>query len=165
MPQIDFLAKGLKIKQKSVFDLTELYKLLYRWFELHGYDFQELEYKESIEAGGKHLEIRWIADKKMDDYVKFVIRPSFLVLGLQDVEIETQEGKVKTQKGEVEMRFDCYLEKDYDDKWKTPLMRFLRGVYDKFIIKSRIEGYEGEILEELRSLMDEAKAFLNLHRF
>lgn len=165
MPQIDYIAKALKIKVKSVFDLDELYKLLYRWFETHGYDFQELEYRESIEATGKNLEIRWYAEKKMDDYIKFVIKPSFFVLGLEKVEVEREGEKEATNKGEVELRFDAYLMKDYEDKWKGPFIRFLRSCYDKFIIKSRIEGFEGQLHEELYTLMNEAKAFLNLHRF
>lgn len=165
MPQMDFVAKGIKIKVKSVFDLSELYKLLYRWFETHGYDFQELEYRESLEAGGKSLEIRWYAEKKMDDYIKFVIKPSFFVVGLEKVEIEREGEKESTNKGEVEQRFDAYLLKDYDSKWEGPFLRFLRTVYDKFLIKSRIEGYEGQLHEELYTLLNEAKAFLNLHRF
>ncbi len=165
MPQIDYVAKDLKIKYKSIFDLSELYKLLYRWFELHGYDFQELEYRESLEATGKNLEIRWYAEKKMDDYIKFVIKPTFLVIGLSKVEIEHEGEKELTTKGEVEIRFDAYLIKDYNDKWKGPFLRFLRTCFDNFLIKSRIEGYEGQLHEELYNLMSEAKAFLNLHRF
>lgn len=162
---MDFIAKELKIKLKSVFDLGELYKLLYRWFESHGYDFQELEYRESLEADGKKLEIRWYAEKKIDDYIKFVIKPTFFVIGLEKVEIEREGEKEATNKGEVELKFDSYLLKDYENKWKGPFLRFLRTVFDKFLIKSRIEGYEGQLHEELYTLMSEAKSFLNLHRF
>jgi len=167
MPQIDIIVPNIKIKERSVFSLDELYKMLVRWFELHRYDFQEQEYRdENLGEKGKHLEIKWYAEKKIDDYFKFVIKMEFLVLGLIDVEVEKDGVKAKTNKGEIEIRTKAYMVKDYDKKWEnSPIMRFLREIYDKKMIKSRIEGYEGELYEETRKLLDEVKVFLNLHRF
>jgi len=165
MPQRDYVAQFIKVKQKAVFDLTELYKLMYRWFDLNGYFQQEVEYRDSEEAMGKHLEIKWYTEKKIDDYIKFIIEPSFLVLGLSKIEIEREGIKTATNKGEVEIRFDAYLLKDYDDKWGGPVMRFFREVYDKYIIKKRIEDFEGLLQTELYKLIDEIKAFLNMHKF
>lgn len=165
MSQKDIIASGIKVKQRSVFDLSELYTLLYKWFELYGYDFQEQEYREIDKGGKKNLEIRWYAEKKIDDYMKYVVKVSFMVLGLEGVEVEDDGTKRKSNKGEVEFRFDAYLEKDYEDRWQGGVIKFLREVYDKFIIKGRIEGLEGELNGELYKIIDEIKAFLNMHRF
>ena len=74
MQQRDVIVPSIKIKEKSIFNLDELYKILIRWFELHQYDFQEREYRdEDMGEGKKHLEIKWYAEKKIDDYIKFVI--------------------------------------------------------------------------------------------
>ena len=159
------IASGIKVKQTGVFALDELYLLLYKWFELYGYDFQEQEYRDIEKAGKKNLEIRWYAEKKIDDYIKFVIKVSMMVVGMEDVEIEEEGVKKSTKKGTVEYRFDAYLEKDYENRWEGGVMKFLREVYDKFIIKGRIEALEGELQAELYKLMDEVKAFLNMHRF
>jgi len=166
MVQRDVIASGLKIKQKSVFNLDELYKLMFRWFELYGYDMQELEYRDSIEGNGKHLEIKWRAKKQIDDYLQFVIVTNFLVLGFESIEIDRDGAKVKTDKGEVEINISASLEKDWQDKWaETGYAKVIREIYDKYIIKSRIESLEGELYEEVYKLIDEVKSFLNLHKF
>lgn len=164
MSQKDFIAQAIKVKQRSVFDLSELYLLLYKWFELYGYDFQEQEYRDIEKAGKKNLEIRWYAEKKIDDYIKFVIKISFMVLGLESVEIEAEGVKRKSSKGEVEFRFDAFLLKDYEDYWEKGFIKFIREVYDKYIIKGRIDNLEGELQGELYKFIDEIKAFLNMHR-
>ena len=165
MSQKDFIASAIKVKQAGVFNLNELYLLLYKWFEMYGYDFQEQEYRDIDKGGKKQLEIRWYAEKKIDDYIKFVIKISMMVVGMEDVEVEEEGVKRKTKKGTVEFRFDAFLLKDYEDRWTGGAMKFLREVYDKFIIKGRIESLEGELQQELYKFMDEIKAFLNMHRF
>ena len=165
MPQRDIIASGIKIKQRSVFNLDELYKIMWRWFELYGYDMQELEYRDSLEGGSKHLEIKWRSTKRIDDYIEFAIYTNFLILGLEKVEIEQDGVKTKADKGEVEMNFTAALNKDPEDKWEGGYNRFLRDVYDKYVIKNRIDSLSGELYEELYKLLDEVKAFLNLHRF
>ena len=155
MGQKLFVASGLKISQKSVFNLQELYKMMFRWFELYGYGFSEREYKDSEAGDAKNLEIRWHAEKKKDDYVKFVIDPSFLILGMTKAEIEKDGLKIKTNQGSVEINFTAYMEKDFDEEWKkTPVRKFLREVYDKYVIGDRIEGYAGELTEEVYKLMN-----------
>ena len=167
MGQKQFITSGLKIVQKSVFNLEELYKMMYRWFELRDYKFNEQEYKETDLGGGaKNIEIRWNAFKEKDDYVKFVIDPSFLIVALTKVEIEKEGLKVKTNQGEVEINIRAFLEKDYDNEWnKKPVRKMLREIYDKYVVGARIESYAGELKEDLYSLVNEIKAFLNLHRF
>ena len=167
MPQRDIILPSIKVKEKSIFSLDELYKMLYRWFENHGYTFQEQEYRDEDMGGGKkHIEIKWYAEKKIDDYFKFIIEINFLVVGLEEIEIEREGLKVGTNKGEIEMRIKAYILKDYDARWeKHPISRFLREVYDTKIIRSRISSYENEIYEETYKMIDEIKAFLNLHKF
>lgn len=166
MPQRDIVIPTSKVKERSIFDLDELYKLLHRWFELHRYDLQEREYRDEDTEKGKHIEIKWHADKKIDDYFKYVIIVDFLILGLEDIEIEQEGIKIKTNKGEVEMKFKAYLLKDYNRMWERfPVLRILREFYDRRIITTRIEGYEDEIYEETYKLINEAKAFLNMHKF
>ena len=166
MPQRDIVVPGVKVKDKSIFSLEELYKAIIRWLEFHRYTFQEQEYREEDLGGGKkHLELKWYAEKKIDDYIKFVIEVNFLILGLEKLEAEVRGVREVTNKGELEMNFKAYLLKDYDKKWeRTAFMRFLRETYDKKLIKTRLETYEGELYEETYKLMDEVRAFLNMHR-
>lgn len=162
----DVLFDNYKLKQDSIFDLGELYKSIFRWFDVNGYSFYEKEYNDIDEPGGKHLEIYWYTEKKIDLYVKFVIEVSYLVLNMQKIELEKGGVKIKTNKGSIEFRITAYLMKDYDDKWsKSAMQKKMRYVYDRFIIKKRIDKLEVELVKDVNSLIDELKSFLDIHKF
>ena len=166
MPIRDYFFQDYKLKAESIFDLTELYKLLFRWFELHGYNFYEKEYHDIDEPAGKHLEIFWYTEKEIDTYVKFVIEISYLVLGMQKVEIEKGGVKIKTNKATMEFRISAYLLKDYGDRFsKFPLGKETRFIYDRIIARKRLNKLEIELVKETEQLIDEIKAFIDVHKF
>ncbi len=164
--QRDYLLQDFKLKQDSIFDLTELYKLMFRWFENNGYAFHEKEYQDQDTPGGKQLTVFWVAEKMIDAYIKFVIEVNYLVLGMTKVEIERAGTKVSTNKGSIEFRISAYLLKDYDNKWSsTPFMKRVRKIYDYYLIKERIERLEGDLIIDYQALVDEIRSFLALHKF
>jgi len=167
MTEKEIVAKDLKIKQKSVFDMGELYSVMFNWFGQHNYDFQEKQYLEKKNANGsRDLEIIWIATKKINDYFKFQIEVKFRPVMLTDVEVEIDGKKVGMNKGNNEIIFNAALLKDYEGKWdNNPLKRFMREVYDTYIIRDRIGDYKGELYAEIYELVDEVKAFLNMYKF
>ena len=162
----DYLFKDIKIKQDGVFDLEACYKVLWRWFELNNYTFAEKEYQDIDEPGGKHTEISWYGEKKIDAYVKFVIEITFLILGINKVEIERGGMKVKTSKGSVEMRISSYLLKDDEDAWgKSSMQKTMRLLYDRYIIRNRLQRLENELNNEAGAFIDEIRSFLEMHKF
>lgn len=166
MSQKDYVTGELKVKQKAVFRLDELYKSLTFWLKNYEYILQEKEYFERQETVGKSIMIKWFAEKEINDYIKFVMEIDFLILGVEDIEIEQDGLKSKANKGEIEMKINAYLLKDYEDSWaKNPFMTFLRETYDKFIIRSRIETCEDDLYNETYKFVNEIKAFLELHKF
>ncbi|MBS3151102.1 hypothetical protein J4443_01845 [Candidatus Woesearchaeota archaeon] len=167
MSEKDYIARGIKVRQQAVFDMADLYKIMFRWFSQHNYDFQERQYMQRMSPdGSRHLEIGWQAGRKISDYIKFRIDIKFLVIGLSSVEVDINSMKRKTNKGDAEMRFDAYLELDYEGKWEgNPVTKVLREFYNRWVIKSRIEDYEAELHEELYELIGEIKSLLNLYKF
>ena len=163
--QRDYLLTDFKLKQDSIFDLGELYKIIFRWFENNGYSFHEKMYQDQDMPAGKQLTVFWVGEKMIDAYIKFVIEINFLVIGLSKVEIERGGTKVSTNKGSIEFRISAYLLKDYDDKWSSsPMMKTVRKVYDYYLIKDRIERLEGTIIADYQALIDEIRSFLALHK-
>jgi hypothetical protein len=162
----DTLFDNFKLKATSLFDMTELYKKLFKWFEVYGYDFWEKEFKDIDEPSGKHIEIFWEGRRKIDEYIMFVIEISYLILGMKDVEVEKGGIKLKTQKCALEFRISSYLLMDYDDKWsKTGFHKSIRNVYDKYVARERIDRLENELVGETNSMIEEIKAFMSLHKF
>lgn len=158
--------QNFKLKQDTVFDLTELYKTIFRWFDVSGYSFHEKEYNDIDEPNGKHLEIYWYTEKPIDAYVKYVIEINYLVLGLQKIELEKGGIKINTNKGSIELRISAYLLKDYNNKWSaSPIQAQMRRIYDRFIIRKRLDKLGNDLVKDVNSVIDEIKGFLDIHRF
>ncbi len=161
MVQKEAIVDNIKIAQDSIFAMGELYKLMFKWFEAYGYDFHEDEYNEETKQNAKNVKIYWTAEKKIDAYIKFVIEVGMFALNLSDAEIERGGLKIKSNKANIEFRISAYLSKDYDNKWKN--LHMFHYIYDKVIVQNRIDKYGGELYGEASKLIDEIKAFLNLH--
>jgi hypothetical protein len=161
------IVPSIKIKKKSIFSMDELYKNIKQWFDYEGYgdekkSFMEEKYVERIKGDSKLLEIQWEAQKNETEYITFVIRIGFFVLGLKDAEIEIGGKKMGTQKGEVEMRIKSYIITDKKNKWNS---KFMQKLYEEYIIKDRMEDYKTELYSKTYSLHDEIKNYLEMHQY
>ena len=152
-----------KVKHEGVWHFKDTYKFLFSWFIDNGYIIIEKKYSEKITAKGKEIEIEWYAKKKISDYFRFIIRSRWVILGMTSVEVQQEGRKIPTNKGEIEIKFDAILERDYEHRWENNgFLKFLRGVYNRYIIKGRIDDYEDRIVEEVNELIAQMKAWLVL---
>lgn len=150
-----------KVKYTGIWDFKKIYRFVWDWFTDAGYQITEKGYTEKIKPEGKELEIKWEAKRKISDYFRFVIKANWLILGMTEVEVQKEGAKVKMNKGYVEIKFVAILEKDYEHRWENnAFVKFLRGVYDRYIIKARIDKYEASLLGEVDEVIAQAKSFL-----
>jgi len=160
MSELDKICEG-KVKFDGIFNFSEIYKFVYTLLGDYEYKIEERVYTEKSKPNGKEIEIFWIAKRKISDYFRFRINVNWLILGMSDIEVQKDGVKVKVNKGSLEIKFTAYLEKDYEQRWENnAAVKFLRGLYDRYIIKSRIETYEDKIKEETDEFIAQAKAFL-----
>jgi len=55
------------------------------------------------------------------------------------------------------------LVKDYEDNWdKKPMVKFMRGIYDKYIIRTTIDNYEDVLKSDFKEYISQVKSFLEL---
>jgi hypothetical protein len=150
-----------KIKKSGIFDFKETYQFVYRWLNEEGYNVEEEKYQETVKGDSKDIEIKWTCEKKISDYFKSVIKADWRVLGLKSVEVEKEGKRAKMDDGGFEVKISGVLERDYQNKWdKSPTMRFLRGVYDKYIIEGSLKQYRGKVFGDVEDLSEQIKAFL-----
>jgi len=163
MVELDQLFKS-KVKHNGIFNFKETYRVLYEWLIDQGYDLNEKQYKEVISAGNaKEIEIEWDAVRKVSDYFRFEIKVNWHIIGMTSVEVEIDGVKEKMNKGQFEIEAKCILQKDYEDRWTmNPFYKFLRGLYDRYVIPARIEQYEGKLIGENDEFLAQCKAFLAL---
>lgn len=153
-----------RVKYNGIFSFTDYYKFCYEWLTKEmGLDLSEDAYIEKLNGDAKDVTIEWSCEKLITDYFKVEIKIRYVVIALKDVEITQGNAKVKTNKGDIEMTVIADLIRDYRGKFETnPFRKFLRNVYEKWIIASEIERYKERIIIEADEFIAQAKAYLDL---
>jgi hypothetical protein len=153
-----------KVKYDGVMDFKEFYKFCYQWLtEETGLDVIENKYAEKITGDSKGIKVEWTGTRKITDYFKFQVEVKFEVLNLTNVEISQDGKKLKMNKGSVEISIKGTLVRDYEGKFeRTSTQKFMRSIYEKWVIYSRIKEYEGKLIEDCNEFLSQAKAFLDL---
>lgn len=153
-----------QVKYSGFFSFEDFYNFCYNWLtEEAGLVISENKYSEKLTGDSKELEINWTGFRKLTDYFKFETEISFKVRGLTKVEINQNGAKVQTNKGNVTIKMKGILVRDYQGKFETTaFQKFLRSIYEKWVIPSRIEEYEGNVASSSDEFLGQTKAYLDL---
>ena len=153
-----------KIKYDGLFSFKEFYKFCYDWLvDEADLLVKEEKYSEKLSGNSKNIEIEWVGTKKLTDYFKSEVKVNFRIIGLTEVELTNDGQKIKTNKGSVEIKISGNLIRDYQGKMeKTASQKFMRGIYEKWIIPSRIDEYEDKLGGTCDDFLTQAKAYLDL---
>ena len=153
-----------KISYNGIFSFKDFYKFCYEWLrDETGLDLLEDKYSEKIEGPVKNIDVDWTGKRKLTDYFKLEAKISFSVKGLSEVEMNQGGAKVKTNKGSIVVSIKGTLVRDYLGRFETTAFKkFLRGVYEKYVIQSAIEEYQGKIADYCDTFLNQAKAYLDL---
>lgn len=154
-----------KIKYGGIFNFGEFYKFCYEWVrdEMGFSSIVEEKYAEKLSGDSKNIDIEWSGSRTLTDYFKAEIKISFRVIGLTQTEISYGNRKIKTNKGSVEVSIKGTLVKDPQGNFeKDAIRKFLRGIYEKTVIPTRVSEYSDKILKDCDEFLAQAKAYLDL---
>lgn len=163
MPKETPIISDSKVKYRGVFDLGLVYNKLRFWIMETGYsEPHEIKYVEKIKPGGKDIEIIWESERSEEDgFFKFTIGVKFYATRLNDVEVDKEGRKLKLQKGDLWLYFDAKFIVNANKKWEENGLMY--KLYEKFIIKDKLDHYKIELYTEANKIMAEVKDFLNLY--
>jgi hypothetical protein len=152
------------VKFAGIADFKEVYRHANEWLKEEEFSMSEENYVEKISGDAKDIEIAWSASRILTDYFKIALTIKWRILGMTDVEAEIDGKKMKMNKF-VELKIETkgVLVKDYDNKWeKTGLGKFLKEVYQKYVIPGRTKEKEKQVEAVVQEFKEEMKAFLAL---
>ncbi|MAG01749.1 hypothetical protein CMI42_00260 [Candidatus Pacearchaeota archaeon] len=161
MAEKDSVYKG-KIKQSGIFNFKDFYEFLYVTIVDFGYDLHEARYLEKTKGDSKEVEIGWVATSDLSNYFGIEIKIDWIILGMKKVQVKKNGQEVSMDSGTLEVTFSASLMKDVNGEWENMFFKRLREIYDKYIIKERIKGYEDRVFEEVSEFIEQAKSFLTL---
>ena len=153
-----------KIKYDGIFSFKDFYKFCHDWLsDEFGLTVAEEKYAEKLSGDIKNIDVEWAGSKKVSDYFKFVVPVKFKITALSNVEIVQDGIKMKTNKGSVEVSIKGVINKDYDGKFDpSPTKKIIRGLYEKWVITSRVDAMESKLAGDCDEFLSQAKAYLDL---
>ncbi|MAG50605.1 hypothetical protein CL621_03115 [archaeon] len=153
---------GLKLVWTGIFDMAEVYRRMKYWMDFNGYgtDFEEKEYIEIVKGDSKDLNIFWYGEKAKTGYFAYVIEIKFLILGLKKAEIQKDDRKIKLNNGYFEIRTTGYILSNYKNNFKS---KSIQDIYEKFIVKKRIDEHKIQFYQKLYTFQDEIRSFLAMY--
>lgn len=153
-----------KIKYDGFYSFRSFYKFCYDWLiEEMGLDLKEKGYEEKIKGDEKDVVVEWEGERKLTDYFKIEVKIKIKAKKLRDVEIVKEGVKIGTNKGGAEVEMKGTLVRDYKGKFEmTAFKKVLRGIYEKWVIASRIEEYEDKIASKCNDFLEQSKDYLDL---
>jgi hypothetical protein len=153
-----------KIKYVGIFSFRDFYRFCYDWLTDETIlDITEEKYSEKVVGDQKEVDIKWVGKRNVTDYFQYKINIDFRIRKLRDIEIVQGGVKIKTNEGDVEVKIKGSLVRDYKGKFERGAsQKFLRGIYEKWIIPSRIEQYENKLITHCDEFLNQAKAWLDL---
>jgi len=153
-----------KVKYSGLFQFPEFYRFCYEWLvDEFALDVIEDQYIEKIKGTQKDIVIKWTGEKEVSDYFKYEVKIEFKITGMENVEVVEGKLKRKMNKASVESKISSSIIKDYQGNFEqSAFKKFLRGIYEKWVIHSRIAQYEDKLVGKSDEFLSQVKAYLDL---
>ncbi|MGV8171182.1 MAG: hypothetical protein ACP5OA_00640 [Candidatus Woesearchaeota archaeon] len=184
--QRDGLDKGLKdikvasltIQNEDTFHLKNLYKLIHDWLDEEGFKDiygerggdgnPEIFYLERISgSGGREHRIRWRALRTPLDstYYRYFLKIDFLTINMKAMEVMHQGYKMKTDRGDITITIEAWLQLDYNNEWKDTSFlksKFIQNLFRNRVYKEQIESHKVDLYKTTYRLQNTIKQYLKL---
>ncbi len=155
-----------RLEYDGLFDIKEVHKILQDWASDRGYWLVEKIHSETTRPEGKIIDLVLEPFRKVSDYVKYLVKIRVQFSNVKDVVVERDNKKVKVQEGKVSVVMTGILETDYEHRWETkPVWYTIRVFMEKYVLSPFISRHESEIKDDVASLKNNLKGFLNLSKF
>ncbi len=152
-----------KLDHSGVFDFKAVYGFAHSWLKDSGFGVVEDKYSEKVSGNARDISVEWSIEKKLSDYFKMEGKVEFDIKGLTDVEVEIDTERKKMNKGKISITMKSVLLMDYKGEWESgAFYRFLRDVYNKYVIPTRVKNMKNIVEKNIISLKEEIKSFLEL---
>jgi hypothetical protein len=169
----DILVNKFELENEETFHLKNLYKLIWEWMGDEGFvsvdsgddKIEALYVDRSFANGQKEHRIWWrgVQTPRDNKYYRYFIKIDWVVLGMKKIEIMHKGQKFTTNKGDVVLFIEAWLQLDYQNKWqKNPILKiFDRWFRERFYLEN-IKSYKHDLYLTAFRLHNTIKQYLQL---
>src|SRR3989344_4510073 len=137
------------IRHVGLVDFDKLFNEITGWFESNKYKLIIKNLTNSTKPDGGEIKVEFEATREVSSYIKFKIYVEMGLLRGREVTVEKSGKKQRMRKGELEIRLKTSYEKNIKKTFgKSEFQDFFRQVYEKYIAKNVILGYEIKLWKE-----------------
>ncbi|HLC98810.1 MAG TPA: hypothetical protein VJC00_02280 [Candidatus Nanoarchaeia archaeon] len=161
---------GKSFSYEGIFVFKHMFYEMDSWLREHWYDkFEKWNEQQVKPDGTKQVAFEFVPWKKFTDYFKGTIKIEVMCTNLRDVEVEYDGQKIKAQQGKVDVKLTGYLIVDYawfyGSRWTTPMLYFLRDLFDKFVNIRYTRKYRRVIVDNVDEISAVMQSYLNTQQY
>lgn len=167
------------VKYKDIFNFKDYYTALKFWLHEYGWtdgvkgspknEWFESYYNERIDpSGAREMRIRWRLNKLApgNAKLKYHLDMNFHVLALTNTEVIRNGQKIKTNKGECELKISAFIEKLYEkDFEKSTFLKPFKKLFTRRVYNSIVDEKKKELYQEIYIFQNFIKQWLKLKRY
>ena len=173
MAELVFPVVDERIEYSGLFSMKEVFRLLDKYFRQKGYDKKIVFDEEYMTPTGKYVHEKITPYKKVDDYIRAMMRIWIYAHDVVEVERTVDGNKVTTNQGKLTMIFDSQMMTDYRDNWVVgdksgnprAIYFLVQTIMEKYFYRKRLAHWEGVLRHTLIGAKTEIASYLNLCKF
>ena len=159
--EVGILDPFYRLRHEGLVDFDKLFNEITSWFESNKYKLIIKNLTNSMKPDGGEIKVEFEAKREVSPYIKFKAYCEIILLRGREVTVEKSGKKQRMRKGELEIRIKTSYEKNHKGTFgKGNFQEFLRQVYEKYIAKNVILGYEIKLWKEGNELIEVIKEVL-----
>ncbi len=159
--EVGILDPYYTLRHVGLVDFDRLFNEITEWFESNKYGLVIKNITHSMKPDGGEIKVELSGDRDVSPYIKFKIYVEMILLRGREVTIEKAGKKQRMRKGDLDIRIKTSYEKNIKGTFgKTNFQEFMRHIYEKYIAKNVILGYEIKLWKEGNELIEVVKDVL-----
>jgi hypothetical protein len=102
---------------------------------------------------------------KDSTYYRYFLKIDFLTINMKSIEVMHQGYKMKTDRGDITIWIESWLQLDYKDEWKDATFlksKFIQNLFRNRIYKEQIESHKVDLYKITYRLQNTIKQYLKL---
>jgi hypothetical protein len=166
----DILAAKFELEHEDVLHLKNLYKRIYEWLKEENFtscyndDYPEILYLDrafSDGTGEHHIWWRSIHTPKGNRYYRYFLKIDYQTLRVNKVEIMHRGQKFKTNKVDVILRIEAWLQLDYKNEWNdNAVLRYFERWFRERVFLEKMYSYKRDLYRTAYKLNSAIKQYL-----